>query len=169
MYALLPTKYSGGIWVVLCISAAKLYHMFLGANGAIISNSKQYRILLPYGVFMALSVVVLNHFLIDAMSISGAALATFIVVYFFNSIKLYYVYRTFKLHPITNKTGYLLLLIALTFLGFYFWSFKMHPLLNIVAKSILIAVFYVGLAYLLKISSEVNKLIEGIFRLNSHD
>lgn len=169
MYALLPPKYSGGIWVVLCISAAKLYHMFLGSNGAIISNSKHYRILLPYGVFMALSVVVLNHFLIDVMSINGAALATFIVVYFFNSIKLYYVYRTFKLHPITIKTGYLLLLIALTFLGFYFWSFKMHPLLNIVAKSILIAVFYVGFAYLLKISSEVNKLIEGVFRLNSHD
>ena len=163
MYALLPEKYSGGIWVVLCISAAKLYHMFLGANGAIISNSKHYRVLLPYGVLMALSVVVLNHFLIDIMSISGAALATFIVVYVFNTIKLYYVYRSFKLHPITKKTGYLLSLIGVTFLGFYFWSVEMHPVLNIMAKSSLIVVFYVGLSYVFEISSEVNKLIEGFF------
>ncbi|MGB2273369.1 MAG: lipopolysaccharide biosynthesis protein, partial [Flavicella sp.] len=169
MYALLPKKYSGGILVVLCISAAKLYHMFLGANGAIISNSKYYRVLLPYGVLMALSVVVLNHYLIDLMSINGAALATFIVVYVFNTIKLYYVYRIFKLHPLTIKTAYLLILVVITFLGFYFWSFEMHPLLNILAKSVLIAFFYVGIAYVFNISSEVNKLIEGVFKLNSHN
>ena len=53
-------EYSQGILVVLMISIAKLYNMFLGNNGAIISNSKYYKILLPYSLGMAFSVFILT-------------------------------------------------------------------------------------------------------------
>ena len=57
----MPEKgYAGGELVVLMISIAKLYTMFLGNNGAIIGNSKFYRITLPLGIGMALSVYFMN-------------------------------------------------------------------------------------------------------------
>lgn len=162
LYFLLPEKYSGGVYVVLFISLAKLYHMFLGANGAIISNSRYYKVLLPYGVAMAVSVYVLNDYLIGIMSINGAALSTLLVVLVFNTIKLFYVHRKFKLVPHTNKTFLLLLLLAGFYLLFACWEFPWHPLVNILCKSALLAMSYIGLVYGLSISDEVNTLLRTV-------
>lgn len=162
MFALLPEKFRGGEWIVLFISLAKLYHMFLGGNGAIITNSKYYKILLPYGIAMAISVIVLNYYLIDWISIEGAALSTLLVVLVFNTIKLWYVKRKFDLYPFTSKTGILLLLICVFYGGFVCWNFKFHPLLNIVFKSSLVTVVYLITIYKLKISQEINGVLNKI-------
>lgn len=159
LYHLLPEKYSGGVLVVLMISVAKLYTMFLGNNGAIISNSKYYKILLPYGIAMALSVAFLNVFLIKKIGINGAALSTLLVVLFFNSIKIWYVKKKFLMVPFTQKTTQLLLILILFFIGFYFWDFPFHPLINIALKSILITIVYVFTMKKLKISDEINALL----------
>jgi O-antigen/teichoic acid export membrane protein len=163
LYSLLPEKYSGGIHVVLLISLAKLYHMLLGANGAIISNSKYYKILLPYGVAMAVTVYVLNDHLIDWLSIEGAALSTFLVVLVFNTIKLVYVHQKFGFFPFVKKTGILCLLLLLFFFGFKFWDFTFHPVVNILLKSALLTVCYFGIVCKLKISEDVNALIARVF------
>ena len=104
LFKLLPEKYSGGVWVVLMISAAKLYTWFLGSNGAIISNSKYYRILLPYGVTMAISVAILNFLFIDWIGMDGAALSTLVVILIFNTIKVWYVQIKFRMIPFSSKT-----------------------------------------------------------------
>ena len=160
MYELLPEKFRGGLLIVFYISLAKLYHMFLGGNGAIISNSKYYRFLLPYGVGMAFSVIVLNYYLIDLISIEGAALSTLIVVLVFNTIKLCYVKRKFNLYPFTSKTGTLLFLL-ITFYGFFFfWDFNFCPLMNIILKGFIITVLYILAIYKLRVSDEINVLLK---------
>ncbi|MFC2109921.1 lipopolysaccharide biosynthesis protein [Bacteroidota bacterium] len=157
LYSLLPVEYSGGLWVVFFISLAKLYHMLLGANGAIISNSKYYKILLPYGIGMAVAVYLLNDILIDQLSIDGAAISTFLVVIVFNSIKLFYVKNKFDMFPFHGKTGLLSILIVLFFSAFYFWDFSMHPIINIGLKSFLVSVLYIFIVFKLKISNDINQ------------
>ncbi len=154
LYRILPEQYSGGTWVVLMISTAKLYHMFLGNNGAIISNSKYYRILLPYSVLSALSVVVLNVILINKIGINGAALATLIVVLVFNSLKIWFVKYKFGIYPFTKKTLSLLGSIVLLLILFYFWEFPFHPIVNIVLKSIVLGGVYLLLALRMKFTDE---------------
>jgi O-antigen/teichoic acid export membrane protein len=164
MYELLPEKFRGGVFIVLYISLAKLYHMFLGGNGAIISNSKYYKVLLPYGVSMAISVIVLNYYLIDWMSIEGAALSTLLVVLVFNTIKLLYVKIKFDLYPFTSKTGVLLLLLIVFYGLFFFWNFSFHPFLNIVFKGILITVLYLFMIYKLSISKDINMVLNKLIK-----
>ncbi len=154
LYEMIDVKYAAGIWVVLMISIAKLYHMFLGNNGAIISNSKYYKILLPYAIIMALSVILLNNWLIDAIGINGAALATLIVVLIFNTIKLWYVKSKFGILPFTDKTRTLFILLIVFFAAFYFWDFPFHPILNIMLKSIVLGVLYLFVGVKLKIAPE---------------
>jgi O-antigen/teichoic acid export membrane protein len=163
LYLLLPAKYSGGMSVVLLISLAKLYHMFLGANGAIISNSKYYKVLLPYGLAMAVTVFLLNDYLIDLLSIEGAALSTFLVVLVFNTIKLVFVKHKFGFFPFGKKTAILFVMLVLFFFGFKFWDFDFHPLWNIFLKSALLTVCYFGIVYKLKISEDVNALMARVF------
>jgi O-antigen/teichoic acid export membrane protein len=154
LYALLKEEYAQGVWIVLMISSAKLYHMFLGNNGAIISNSKYYKILLPYAIVMAISVILLNNWLISLIGINGAALSTLLIVLVFNSLKLYYVKLKFGITPITNKTGRLLLIILLFFGAFYFWDFPFHPIINIFLKSLIIGILYFITVLKLNITQE---------------
>ncbi|MDO6737798.1 oligosaccharide flippase family protein [Wenyingzhuangia sp. 2_MG-2023] len=158
LYALLPEKYTGGFWVVLMIACAKLYHMFLGNNGSIISNSKYYKILLPYGVAMALMVVFLNFWLIGLFGINGAALSTLIVVFVFNSVKLIYVKRKFKIQPTTTKTWLTLLAILCFTLGGYFLNFPFHPVFNIMLESLLLSVVYIFVVLQFQFSGDISLL-----------
>lgn len=155
LYVFLPKKYTGGFWVVLMISIAKLYHMFLGNNGAIISNSKYYKILLPYGLLMALSVILLNDWFIDLYGINGAALATLVVVMFFNTLKLQYVRKKFNIQPTTTKTWIVLFFIFLfTTIGVMF-NFGFHPIVNILLESILLASAYLFVLIHFQVSTDI--------------
>jgi O-antigen/teichoic acid export membrane protein len=165
-YLLIDEKYSQGIFVVLMISIAKLYTMALGNNGAIISNSKYYKILLPYAIAMALSVVLLNNWFISLYQMNGAALSTLVVLLIFNTIKIGYVKAKFQIVPFSIKTLILLIVIGVFYTAFSFWDFKFHPILNILLKSILISGIYVLIVYKLKISTEMNQLISKFINNN---
>ncbi|CAI8431945.1 MAG: Uncharacterised protein [Flavobacterium sp. SCGC AAA160-P02] len=165
LFKLLPKEYSGGKWVVLIISGAKLFKMYLGINGEIIINSKYYKILLPIGLGMAFSVAFLNDLLIDIYSTNGAAISTLIVVLFFSLLKLWYVKYKFSISPYSNKTAQLVILLVFIFISFYFWNFHFHPIINIVLKTILISFSYLMIAFKLTISPEINKLLSSIVKI----
>ncbi len=165
-YLLIDEKYSQGIWVVFMISIAKLYTMALGNNGAIISNSKHYKILLPYSIAMALAVILLNNWLISIYRMNGAALSTLIVLLFFNTVKIWYVKKKFNIVPFTIKTIYLLLVLGVIYGVFFFWDFKFHPIINIGLKGVLITILYLFSIYKLKISSDINSIIDKLIKSN---
>jgi len=172
LFRLMPNKNyaDGGALVVLLISSAKLFLMSLGSNGAIISNSKFYRITLPVGVGMALSVYFLNDYFYNSlgMGTEGLALATLITVVVFNIYKLWFVKEKFNMTPFTNKTFLMIVIILIMFLGFNFWNFSVpefyvldfpiHPIVNILLKSIIIMVVYGFIVVKMSISEQINNL-----------
>ena len=174
LYLLLPKEYGGGVLVVLMISLLKLFNGFMGNNGAIINNSKFYRIILPISVCMALSVYFLNklfYYQLE-MGTDGLALATLIVIFSANTFKLYFVKRKLSMTPFTKKTVAMILIITLLYLLFNFWDFPIeniyilkfpiHPIINIFLKSILIIVLYFFLIFRLNISSEFSSLLKKV-------
>ncbi len=168
LYKIVPKEdYSQGVFIVLMISIAKLYNMFLGNNGAIIANSKYYKILLPYGIAMAIIVAFLNHWWIDVFGMNGAALSTLVVIFIFNTLKIWYVKRKFNMLPFTWKTLQLAIIIAILFMAFYFWNFSFHPILNIGLKSCLLIVIYAFIVKKMAISKEVNELLSKYLKLKS--
>ena len=157
-------EYTAGIYVVLVISISELIKLSLGTNGAILTNSKYYRMLFYYAIGMAVSVVVLNKILIDIMGIQGAALATFIVVAIFSVLKLLYVKLKMKIQPFTSKTIILLGIIGLLYLVFGFMSFPFNPFVNIIIKSSLLTFIFGFLIIRIKLSSEMNQMLRKYFR-----
>ncbi len=173
LFKLMPEKgYAGGEIVVLMISFAKLYTMFLGNNGAIIGNSKFYRITLPIGVGMALTVYFLNRlFYFDLnFGTDGLAMSTLLTIVFFNTVKIFFVKHKFSITPFTNKSWKLFFIILISFLSFYFWNFSLpavevfnrdiSPIFNIILKNILIATIYLFLVVKISISDQINGLIK---------
>lgn len=155
LYKLLPQNYSGGFMIVFWIGLAKVYDSLLGNNNSILFNSDYYRSILFFGVLLALLAIIFNLWLIPNYGIDGAAIASFSAFFIYNSLKLVYVKKKFKISPFTKET--IKVLALLIFLGVFFavFSFSFHPIINIGLKSILIIAMYVGVLYRYKISEDV--------------
>ena len=155
LYLLLPESYRGGFYVVLLIGLAKLFDALLGNNNAILYNSDYYKAILFMGVLLAIGTILLNLYLIPKIGITGAALATFIAIFFYNLIKLLYVKAKLGLQPFTAETFKVVFLLLIVSAVFFALQFPFHPVLNIILKSLLITIMYVGILYRFRISDDI--------------
>ena len=165
IYELLPDEgYDNGLFVVFTIGLSKYFDVVLGNNNSIIFNSKYYKMVLLLGVLLVFVVVGLNLIFIPKYGINGAALATLIAIGLYSLAKLLFVVLKMKLFPFTKNTIVALGLAIVSFGAFYYWDFSFHPFVNIVLKSILVTIFYLGLSYYLKISSDINFVMNSVFK-----
>lgn len=165
LYYIIPKEFSVGLFVVFMISFTKLYDNALGSNNAILFNSDYYRMVLVLGVFLVVIMISLNIIFIPLFGINGAGIATFIAVFTYNSIKLFFVYKKFKMFPFTNVTLRIVLLLVVSVLLFYFWEFPFHPIINIGLKSLLITVLYSFIIYRFNFSEDISLLIKKYLKL----
>ena len=165
LYYIIPEDFSGGLLVVFMISIAKLYDNALGSNNAILFNSDYYRVVLVLGVFLVILMILLNIVFIPVLGINGAGIATFLAIFTYNSIKLFFVYKKFKMFPFTSATLRIALLLLANVLVFYFWEFPFQPIINIGLKSLLVTVIYVFVVYRFNFSEDITLLIKKYLKL----
>jgi len=165
LYFIIPEEFSGGLLVVFAISISKLYDTALGSNNAILFNSDYYRVVLVLGVVLVVLMVFLNILFIPWLGINGAGVSTFLAVFIYNTIKLYFVYIKFKIFPFTKYTLKIAGLILGGVLSFYFWDFPFYPIINIALKSILITFIYVFVVYQFNFSEDISIVIKKYLRL----
>lgn len=163
LYYLLPETYHGGFIVVFFIGLAKVYDALLGNSNAILYNSDYYQSVLLMGIFLALITIGFNIWLIPIYGLKGAALATFLAICIYNTIKFAYVKAKFNIQPFTLDTLKVFGLLLLVGLPLYFVELQFHPLLNIAVKSVLITVVYIVVLYRFKISQDVSGVISKFF------
>jgi O-antigen/teichoic acid export membrane protein len=156
-------QFTKGIWVVLIISFAKLMELAMGTGNAILVNSKFYKVFFYISLAMALSVIILNHWLINLMGINGAALATLIVVILYGIIKIIFIRLKLKIQPFTGKTIKLILVIAILFIGFNYLKSSFNPWITIIIKSLIISMLYLIFIKKLAISKDISELITKYF------
>ncbi|MGG8497795.1 lipopolysaccharide biosynthesis protein [Tenacibaculum sp. TC6] len=171
LFKIMPKGYAGGELVVLMISAAKLFTMALGNNGAIINNSQFYRITLFTGAGMAILVWVLNKYFYYNLNYGteGLAFATFLSFIIFGIFKVWYVDAKLHMFPFTKQTLHMTLIIVLLYLSFNYWdfnvgnvelfNFSVSPIINIILKSSIITLLYIYIVYKMKISDQINNLM----------
>ena len=152
-------QFTNGIWIVLIISVSKLMELALGTGNSILVNSKFYKIFFYISLAMAISVILLNKWLINLIGINGAAMATLIVVTVYSIFKIIYIKVKLKMQPFSIHTIKIIAVVLAIFTAFCFWNFSFHPILNIVLKSIIIGVIYLVLIRKLQISKDINLLL----------
>jgi O-antigen/teichoic acid export membrane protein len=103
----------------------------------------------------------LNFILIPIYGINGAAFATLLSTIMFNLIRFIFLLVKYGMHPFTHKTAWAILWVAVTaVLGYFMLSLKLHPIFNILAKSIIVSsIFAVGV-WKLKLSEDINMIVD---------
>lgn len=159
LYLLLPENYRQGFYIVFLIGLAKVFDSLLGNNNSILYNSKYYKTILLFGVGLAVLTIVLNFVLIPIYGLEGAALASFISIFLFNLTKLAFVKLKFGFFPFSHAT--FKVFATLAFLGVLFsvLNFPFHPIANIILKSAIISVMYLGILHRFEISEDVSGIL----------
>jgi len=159
LYQLIQEEYTGGVIVVFVIGLAKLFDNVLGNSNAILFNSDYYRTVLLLGVLLAVLTIVLNMIFIPLYGINGAAFATCISIFIYNTVKLCFVFSKFKMLPFTLNSIKTLCLIIICAASFYFWDFQFHPIFNIALKTALVGLSYGFAVYIFNFSEDISGLI----------
>lgn len=155
---ILPKDYSSAGGVVIIIGIAKLIDMVSGINGAIILNSVYYRFNLYAIIILVVVSVALNYWLIPVYGILGAAIATAVSLFLYNLIKGIYVWIKFRMQPLTPKILIVVGLSALILWGSLQVSRIGNLYIDILIRSVTIAIIYSAGILAFNVSEEVNKI-----------
>lgn len=180
IYSLIPNGdvYDEAKFVVLILALVKIFNTTLNVSQTVLSYSKYYYYSLFFTILLTVAAIVLNIKLIPILGMEGSALASLIsyVIYYF--FMLIFVRWKVKVSPFSNKEFYTLLIIvslfAIDWLMQRYMSVHLISLFetkiigqildSVVRTSVLLVTGVVSI-YKLKISKQVNDIIDKFLSL----
>ena len=162
LFLLIPKgdELQAGYMVVVIIAFTKLIEMTFSVNANIIAMSRLFRYnVLLISLFMLLNIV-LNWLLIPLYGLNGAALASLVSALLFNMAKMLFVWFRFHMQPFSDKVLWLYLIGAAIFLLVREIPFGSGSIRSIGLRSVVIAALYFVPLYLLKVSPNLNYLVD---------
>lgn len=153
LFSLLPNSENllDSKMVIYILGASVLLNMSTGFSTEVIAYSKYYRFNLISILCLAISNISLNYFILTqtTYSIAGIAFASFISLSIFNGLKLFFIYRKFKMIPFSGEyLKMIFVCIAILMIFIFAPNFKNH-LLNLIVKCGTYGLLLVVLCYLL--------------------
>jgi O-antigen/teichoic acid export membrane protein len=162
IFHIVGKDYTAGKYVILFIGLANLSDLFMGVSAHVILNSKYFR-WLSYLLFVfAILLIITNLLFIPRFGITGAALASLISKYIYNSLKFFFLYKKFGFQPFSYKH---ILIVALAFAAWYLSTFI--PVINgfvidLTVRSLAIGILFLVPVYLLRISEDINRKVKQV-------
>jgi O-antigen/teichoic acid export membrane protein len=160
VFRILPPEYLAGKYVIFFIGITNLISMAGGLSSQVITNSDYYRYNGFFVFIYLILTVILNIILIQVIGIVGASMAAMLSMLVFNLFKFEFIRRRFGIQPYDRNH---LKIIAISVLTFLFVSIFPYPdslILNILIKSSLFGLLFVGLNYLFRSSGDFNHFID---------
>ena len=157
-----------GKWVVFFIGLSKLFDMTTGINGEILGTSRYYKLDLLFLTILGILAVITNMIFIPILGGTGAALASAISVFLFNSIRYVFIFKVMRIQPFTFNTVKVLAICSLVFIVNYFVPFTVNTIIDTIVRSLIILVLFLPLILISKSSEDINSIFKTILsRLKS--
>ncbi|HAA18759.1 MAG TPA: hypothetical protein DCR93_27865 [Cytophagales bacterium] len=165
LYQIMPKTdiYSQGYWVFIILGGIKVCEMSLNNVAGLIQFSKYYRFNLFAFIFLGVTTVLTNLWLIPLYGINGAAIATFITGILYILIRMGIVYFKLSLFPYTLTTVKILALGGIAALVGFFLPTLPNVWLDIIVRSALITLAFVPPLLWFRLSPALNKLAENVW------
>jgi O-antigen/teichoic acid export membrane protein len=162
VFTVLPKVFELGKYVVFFIGLAQVIDMMAGVNNELNSASPKYRWNTWFTLMAIVVGLIINILLIPKYGMNGAAIATFSTIVMINLIRLLTVYKLYYIQPFTlNTLKVVLLLVGVGVIVSNLPNIE-NSLINLIYKGGLITVLYFPLVYILKVSDDVNEMIDKV-------
>ncbi len=170
IFKLIPNGsiYAAGKWVVFYIGMAKLFDMVTGINAEIIGTSKFYKYDLVFYLFLSFIGIGANLLLIPTYGITGAAMASAISVLLFNSARYVFVAVIYKIQPFAWSTLTVIALGCGIAVSQPLLTLSLHPIINVIIRSIVVGITFIGGSILLGASEDINLIVKKVMGRIKH-
>ncbi len=155
-------SYMDGIWIFFLLGIATVIDMGTGVNAQIIATSTYWKFELVSGMVLLLCMLPLSYLLAKEYGLIGPAIATLISGTIYNSIRILFLWKKFKLFPFSRQTLYTVLLAAACYGVCYFAFNNIHGFAGMFIRSITFIILY-GIGVIgLKLSPDLQPVISTI-------
>ena len=170
---LLPPSYKGIELLFIVLGVSKLIDLSTGVNAMIVGLSKKHWKGDFYGNILLLSLMLpLVWFFIKWYGVMGAAYANLLASFLFNTYKCIFLYVKVGIHHLSRSLSMAIVLISVFSLFFIFvptsFTFVENKLWNVLLcvgiRSIVLISILIGSYYYLKISEDINILLNIVLR-----
>ncbi|MBL4862287.1 MAG: polysaccharide biosynthesis C-terminal domain-containing protein [Crocinitomicaceae bacterium] len=160
----LPDVYATGKYMFLFLMIGRLFDSIGGINGDILLTSKKYKWEVYITIPLIVLTITLNYFLIPNYGGIGAAVATCMVYFCYNVIRLLINHFTFNLQPFTWSFVLMVLMgTGMLTIGIFIPSLE-NPLLNIMLMTAIPLLLFMTPVLGLKLVPEVNGFLGQVLR-----
>jgi O-antigen/teichoic acid export membrane protein len=158
----LKDTYLAGFNAFLLLGIMRIVDMGTGVNAQIITTSNYWRFELVSGVILIIIMLPLTLMLTRQYDIMGPAIANLISVTIYNIIRIFFLWRKFRLFPFTIQSLYTVLLAGACFVIFYYLFRDLHGLGWLVIRSTAFIALYGFGAIYLKLSPDIQPVLQTI-------
>jgi O-antigen/teichoic acid export membrane protein len=166
LFLLLPEVYGAGKWVVFIIGIGKLVEVATGANGIILLNSKHYRVSFYTNIVLVVVTVGANYLLIPKYGIEGAAIASAMALFIFNTMKTGYIWLKMDMQPFNGSTIFIVILGASSIYLAHIISTQ-NLWVDVPLKSLFFLSAFIFPILLFKTSPDLTNLVRSVFKKRS--
>lgn len=160
IFWILDEPYKAGKMVIVFIGLAYLMDMSVGVSANLLTTSPAYRIHTYLLLGFMILVIISNFIFIPVWGMVGAAVASFFSKTIHDVLRVFIIFKKYKMFPFTWKTILTIILIPISILVMSFLPQMENHILDIIIRSSLVSVFYVLMSYLLKLSPDINERID---------
>lgn len=175
LFRIIPNgeQYAAAKWVVFVLSLSKLYNSICSIGLSVLNYSRFYYYSLIFSALFTVLSIVFNNCFIPVWGMEGAAFATFAASFIYYSLLLLLNYLKLKTSPLSLNQLTVAALFLLFGVGDVLWK-KVQALclpddliwtiVAAVVQTVLFAVLAVWVIYRLRMSDDVNRLIDSVMQ-----
>lgn len=160
VFRILPEEYAAGKYVIFFIALANLFDMFAGVSHLVIFNSKYYRMMTVFLLIFVVLIIGTNLIFIPILGIVGAAIASAISRFIYTMMRIAYVNRKFKFTVFDLRWIKLLIVSVAAYLVGVSIPVMDSLILDIGVRSAAISLIFAALAYVMRISEDMNERLQ---------
>jgi O-antigen/teichoic acid export membrane protein len=148
--------------VFFILGLSVIIDMGTGVNSQIIVTSTFWKFELISGVILLTIMLPLTYLLTKNYGIIGPAYATLIAMSIYNTIRIVFLWKKYKLFPFTVQSLYTILLAAVCYGICFFLFSEMHGIAGMFVRSISFILLYVPGVLYLNLSPDINPVLQTI-------
>ncbi len=158
----LKPDYLLGFNAFIILGCTRLVDMGTGVNAQIIGTSNYWRFELLSGLVLLVLMLPLNYLLTKQLDIIGPSLANLISFSIYNTVRIVFLWKKFRLFPFTWKSLHVLLLGFVTYTITWLLFDKLEGWGGLFTRSILVMVLFAAGVFLLKPSPDIKPVLDSL-------
>ena len=152
-------SYLDAAWIFFLLGLTKIIDMGTGVNAQIIGTSTYWRFELVSGVILLSVMLPLTYILTKQYGLIGPAIAALVSISVYNIIRIIFLWKKFRLFPLTMQSLYTLLLAGSCYAVCYFAFKEMHGFTGMFVRSIVFIALYATGVISMKLSPDIQPVV----------